>query len=74
VVFVYQAHGSLGAGVRRMRLHGLHPERRYRRDIDGAESTGSALMGAGIPAQVVDPRHARPALDWRSGFEVWRAV
>jgi alpha-galactosidase len=74
VVFVYQSRGLRGAGVQRVRLHGLVAERRYRREVDGAESTGAALMGAGIPAEVVDPRHARPELDWRSGYEVWRAI
>jgi alpha-galactosidase len=74
VVFVYQVRGRLGAGVQRVRLHGLAPERRYRREIDGAESAGAALMSAGIPADVVDPRHARAALDWRSGYQVWRAL
>jgi len=74
VVFVYQVRGLRGAGVRRMRLHGLQAERRYRRDIDGAESTGAALMGAGIPADVVDPTYHTPVLDWRSGFHIWRLV
>jgi len=74
VVFMYQVRGRLGAGVQRVRLHGLLPERRYRRDVDGAESTGASLMSSGISIDVVDPRHARPGLDWRSGFQVWRAL
>jgi alpha-galactosidase len=73
VVFVYQVRGVLGAGVRRVRLHGLVPEWRYRRAIDGAESTGTQLMSGGIPADVVDPRHAGPTLDLRSGYQVWTA-
>jgi alpha-galactosidase len=74
VVFVYQTRGKRGTGVRRVRLHGLQPERRYRREVDGAESSGAALMAAGVPAEVVDPGHPRPMLDWYSGFQVWQAV
>jgi alpha-galactosidase len=74
VIFVYQVRGLRGAGVRRVRLHGLQAERRYRRTADGVESAGAALMGAGVPADVVDPTDSRPVLDWRSGFQVWRAV
>ncbi|MDQ6671487.1 MAG: alpha-galactosidase [Chloroflexota bacterium] len=69
VVFVYQVRGLVGAGVRRARLRGLVPDGRYRRDEDGAESTGAALMGAGVP---IDFR--QPVLDWRSRVEVWRAI
>jgi alpha-galactosidase len=74
VVFVYQMRGLRGAGVRRVRLHGLQADRRYRREVDGAESSGAALMSAGVPAEVVDPGHPRPVLDWYSGFQVWRAL
>jgi alpha-galactosidase len=74
VVFVYQTRGKRGSGIRRVRLHGLQSERRYRREVDGAESSGAALMAAGMPAEVVDPGHARPVLDWYSGFQVWQAV
>ena len=74
VVFVYQVRGLRGAGVRRMRLLGLQPDRRYRRTTDGLESAGAALMAAGVPADVVDPTDSRPVLDWRSGFQVWRAI
>jgi alpha-galactosidase len=74
VVFVYQTRGKRGTGVRRVRLHGLQPERRYRRAADGAESSGAVLMAAGVPAEVVDPGHPRPMLDWYSGFQVWQAV
>jgi alpha-galactosidase len=72
VVFTYQLRGLAGAGVRRIRLHGLQPERRYRRAGDGAESSGAVLMTAGLPASVAQP--ASPGLDWQSGFQVWRAV
>jgi hypothetical protein len=73
-VFVYQTRGKRGTGVRRVRLHGLQPERRYRREVDGVESSGAALMAAGVPAEVVTPANPRPVLDWYSGFQVWRAV
>ncbi|MBV8714964.1 MAG: alpha-galactosidase [Chloroflexi bacterium] len=74
VVFVYQMRGLRGAGVGRLHLHGLQPGRKYRRDADGVESTGAALMAAGIPAEAVDPRHPTPMLDWYSGFQVWTAI
>jgi alpha-galactosidase len=46
VVFLYQIRGLRGAGVRRARLHGLDPSRRYRRIFsDAAGGTGSSLMG-----------------------------
>jgi alpha-galactosidase len=72
VVMLYQVRGAVGQGERRMHLHGLDHDRRYRRD-DGAESTGAALMAAGIPARL---RHVarHPELDWRSRIEMWRAV
>lgn len=71
VVFMYQTRSALGSGIRRMRLHGLQADRRYRRESDGVESTGAALMGAGLPSRLVD---GRPMLDWYSGYQVWRAV
>jgi alpha-galactosidase len=74
VIFIYQTRGLRGAGVLRVRLHGLQSDKRYRREYDGAESTGAALMAAGIPAEVVDPRSPRPMLDWYSGFQVWNAI
>jgi alpha-galactosidase len=74
VVFEYQVRGLRGSGVRRARLHGLQPDARYRRSSDGAESTGAALMSAGVPAHVVDPSEAKPVLDWRSGYQAWRTV
>ena len=49
VVFLYQVRGVVGQGLRRVRLRGLDPDRRYRRAA-AAESTGAALMGSGIPA------------------------
>jgi alpha-galactosidase len=74
VVFLYQIRGVLGAGVRRARLRGLVPARRYRRVDDGAESTGAALMGVGIPVDL-SSRVAEPwSLDLRSRYEVWRAI
>ena len=43
---------------------------------DGAESTGAALMGAGIPMDLLSGSETQrhPGLDWRSRVEVWRAV
>jgi alpha-galactosidase len=72
VVMLYQVRGLRGAGMRRARLQGLEPGRRYRRVRDGAESTGAALMGAGVPVDLVTP--AEPGLDWRSRIDVWRAA
>jgi hypothetical protein len=65
--------GLHGHGARRMRLHGLEPLQRYVRESDGAESTGAALMAAGIPAVVVGSGERRPSLDWRSELQMWRA-
>lgn len=73
-VLLYQVRGVLGQGVRRLRLHGLTAERRYRRDDDGTESTGAALMGVGIPALLPTVPGARQPLDWRSSLQVWRAA
>jgi alpha-galactosidase len=76
VVFLYQVRGLVGAGMRRARLHGLVPDRRYRRDEDGVESTGAALMAAGVPIDLLSStatqRH--PGLDWRSRVQVWRSI
>jgi alpha-galactosidase len=74
VVFEYQVRGLRGAGVRRVRLRGLQPESRYQRAADGAESTGAALMSAGVPVRVTDPSESKPVLDWRSGYQGWRIV
>jgi alpha-galactosidase len=57
-----------------MRLHGLQPEWRYRRDRDGMESSGAALMAAGLPAALVGSGDRHPSLDWQSSLQVWRAV
>jgi Glycosyl hydrolase family 36 C-terminal domain len=56
--------------VKRARLQGLGPSRRYRRDGDGVESTGAALMEAGVPMDLVSA--AEPSLDFRSRIDVWR--
>jgi alpha-galactosidase len=72
VVFAYQVRGLRGAGVRRAQLRGLRPEQHYRREHDGVESIGAALMGAGIPLDLVDPDEAW--IDWRSRVEVWQRV
>jgi len=74
VIFAYQVRGRRGAGVRRIRLQGLQLEPRDRRTGDGAESTGAALQGAGIPANVVGPTERSPVLDWQSGFQIWAPV
>ncbi len=73
VLFVYQVRGTFGVGPYRVRLRGLDPQQRYRREDDGVESNGSALMAIGVP--LVD-RFDRwgPALDWRSEVQVWRAI
>jgi alpha-galactosidase len=74
VVFLYQLRGLVSAGVRRARLQGLLPSRRYRRVTDGVESTGAALMAAGIPLDFVSAASGPRGLDWRSRLEVWRAI
>jgi alpha-galactosidase len=74
VIFEYQVRGLRGAGVRRMRLHGLRPDARYRRFSDGMESTGSALTRAGVPTGLVDPTVSKPVLDFRSAFQGWRVI
>jgi alpha-galactosidase len=72
VVMLYQVRGLRGAGTRRARLRGLDAHARYRRVRDSVESTGAALMGAGVPIDLVTA--AEPGLDWRSRIDVWRAV
>jgi alpha-galactosidase len=73
VLLLYELRGRVGEGVRRVRLQGLEPQSRYRRRSDGAESTGAALMAAGVPA--LFSADDRPwALDWRSEIQVWRAT
>jgi alpha-galactosidase len=72
VVMMYQVRGLRGAGTRRARLRGLAPSRRYRRVRDGVESTGAALMGAGVPLDLVSAQE--PTLDWRSRIDIWREM
>jgi alpha-galactosidase len=72
VLLLYEVRGELGKGARRVRLRGLQPQRRYRRESDGAESTGAALMAAGVPASFESSAHG--GLDWRSEIQVWRAT
>jgi alpha-galactosidase len=74
VVLLYQVRGLRGQGARRFVLHGLQPDRRYRRDRDGAESSGAALMAAGIPASLVASSERHPRLDWRSELQTWRVL
>jgi len=64
-LLLYQVRGVLGEGARRVHLAGLEPTRRYRREADGATSTGAALMAAGVPAPLVG--------DWRSELQLWHA-
>lgn len=71
-VFMYQVRGVRGAGARRACLYGLSGDRRYRRESDGMESTGAALMEAGIPLDLVSA--ADPRLDWRSRIDIWRGA
>ena len=66
-VLLYQVRGVLGRGARRFALHGLLPDARYVRESDGLESTGGALMSAGLPGSAVGSG------DWRSSLQVWRA-
>jgi alpha-galactosidase len=73
-LFLYQARGALGQGVRQVRLQGLDPARRYRRAVDGIKSTGSALMAAGVPAALTGLHGHRSVTDWRSQVQLWEAV
>jgi alpha-galactosidase len=72
-VLLYQVRGLRGQGARRVWLHGLRPERRYRRASDGCESSGAALMAAGLPATLVASGTPHPSLDWQSELQVWSA-
>jgi alpha-galactosidase len=74
VVLLYQVHGLVGQGPRRARLRGLDPARRYRRASDGAESTGAALMGAGLPIAFAEPPAPLHVRDWASRAELWQAA
>jgi alpha-galactosidase len=71
VLFLYQARGALGQGVQQVRLRGLDPSRRYRRASDGAESTGAALMAAGVPAALTGWHGHNSVTDWRSQVQLW---
>lgn len=70
VVLAYQLRARMGQGARRVHLRGLGPARRYRRESDGAESTGAALRGAGVPILAGD---FRPG-DWQSELQHWVAT
>ena len=74
VLFLYQARGVLGQGVRQVPLQGLDPARRYRRAADGAESTGAALMATGVPAALTQLRGHMSIIDWRSQVQLWGAL
>jgi hypothetical protein len=39
-----------------------------------AESTGAALMGAGLPIFAEQPHEPRHVLDWLSDVQLWEAV
>lgn len=72
-VLLYQVRGLRGQGARRFVLHGLHSERRYVREADGAACSGATLMSAGLPGALVGSGERHPRLDWRSSLQVWRA-
>jgi len=74
VLLQYQLRGLRGQGTRRVRLHGLDPAWTYRRERDGIESSGSVLMAAGVPVDLVNPGDRSPHLDGRSRLDVWHAV
>jgi alpha-galactosidase len=74
VVFQYQVHALIGQGLRRIRLRGLDPDRRYRRAADAAESTGAALMAAGLPLAFALPPGPWHARDWASAVDLWQAT
>ena len=74
LLLMYQVRGVRGQGARRVRLRGLDASRRYRRELDCVESTGAALMAAGVPTDLVPSGDRNPRLDWRSRLEVWRAL
>jgi len=74
VLFLYQIRGVLGQGPRRVRLRGLDPALRYRRAENGVESTGAALMAAGVPALPAQVRGFRSAGDWASQVQLWEAT
>ena len=62
-----------------MRLRGLDPSRRYRRTDPAAgatagESTGGALMAAGLPLFAEEPGGNLHVRDWLSEVQVWETV
>jgi alpha-galactosidase len=79
VVMGYQVRGRVGRGSRRARLRGLDPSRRYQR-AGGAtaaspvESTGAALMGAGLPLFPEQPPEPLHVSDWLSVVQLWEAT
>jgi alpha-galactosidase len=83
VVLLYQVRGRVGRGARRVRLHGLETDRRYRRvDAVGRsaaapgepiESTGAALMAAGLPVFAEQPPEPRHVEDWLSEVQLWES-
>ena len=79
VVMGYQVRGRVGRGARRVRLRGLDPSRRYRRTDPAAgasavESTGGALMAAGLPLFAEEPGGNLHVRDWLSEVQVWETV
>lgn len=74
VLLLYQVRGEAGLSDRRVRLQGLDAARRYRREADGMDRTGAALMSAGLPIQFGPPRTSYAVSDWRSALQVWREV
>jgi alpha-galactosidase len=74
VVMLYQLRAQVGRGPRRVPLRGLEPTRRYRRVADGAQSTGAALMGAGLPITFGTPPEPLHVQDLQSRVELWEAV
>jgi alpha-galactosidase len=79
VVMAYQVRGRVGRGARRLRLRGLDPKRLYRQvteDADAAvvESTGAALMGAGLPIFAEQPPDPLHVSDWLSEIQLWESA
>src|SRR5262249_4873213 len=73
VVMMYPIRGLRGAGARRMRLRGLQPAFRYRRDGGAAEGSGAPRLAAGTAAALVGTCERRPTLDWQSAVQMWRS-
>jgi hypothetical protein len=75
----YQVRGRVGRGARRTSLRGLEPNRRYRRvtedsDAEAIQSTGAALMGAGLPIFAEQPPDPLHVSDWLSEVQLWEAT